>query len=57
MTSCPGKPEDLKGAPIGMYHCEFCGAMVIAGLPHPTDDDVRFTGLTPYGERGDDSQD
>jgi hypothetical protein len=31
---CPGKPEDLKGQPIGMYHCEFCGEMQIAGLPH-----------------------
>ena len=31
---CPGKPEDLKGAPIGMYHCEFCGEMQLAGIPH-----------------------
>ena len=31
---CPGKPEDLKGQPIGMYHCEFCGEMQIAGVPH-----------------------
>jgi hypothetical protein len=31
---CLGKPEDLKGQPIGMYHCEFCGEMQIAGAPH-----------------------
>ena len=31
---CPGKPEDLKGQPIGMYHCEVCGEMQLAGVPH-----------------------
>ena len=31
---CPGKPEELKGQPIGMYHCEYCGEMQIAGLEH-----------------------
>ncbi len=31
---CPGKPEDLAGQPIGMYHCEFCGEMQLAGVPH-----------------------
>ena len=31
---CPGKPEDLKGQPIGMYHCEFCGEMQLAGVTH-----------------------
>jgi len=31
---CLGKPEDLKGQPIGMYHCEFCGEMQIAGISH-----------------------
>ena len=31
---CPGKPEALKGQPIGMYHCEFCGEMQLAGMPH-----------------------
>ena len=24
---CPSKPEDLKGMPIGIEHCEFCGEM------------------------------
>ena len=32
---CDEKPEKLKGQPIGQYHCPDCGAMVLAGLPHP----------------------
>ena len=32
---CVEKPEELKGVPIGMYHCPDCGTMVIAGVPHP----------------------
>ena len=32
---CAEKPEALAGAPIGMYHCPDCGAMVLAGVPHP----------------------
>ncbi|MCK5017412.1 MAG: hypothetical protein KAS32_10130 [Candidatus Peribacteraceae bacterium] len=32
---CNEKPETLKGQPIGQYHCPDCGAMVLAGLPHP----------------------
>ena len=31
---CPGKPEELAGQPIGMYHCEFCGEMQLAGTSH-----------------------
>ena len=46
--SCPGRPELLKGQPLGMYHCEYCGAMVIAGLSHPTDEQVREAGDIPY---------
>jgi len=34
-ANCAEKPEALAGAPIGMYHCPDCGAMVLAGLPHP----------------------
>jgi hypothetical protein len=33
---CPGKPEDLADQPIGMYHCEFCGEMQLAGVTHLT---------------------
>ena len=32
---CAEKPEDLYGQAIGMYHCPDCGAMVLAGCPHP----------------------
>ena len=34
-ANCKEKPDALLGAPIGQYHCPDCGAMVIAGLPHP----------------------
>lgn len=33
-ANCAEKPEILAGAPIGMYHCPDCGAMVLAGVPH-----------------------
>jgi hypothetical protein len=31
---CLGKPEDFAGQPIGMYPCEFCGEMQLAGVTH-----------------------
>ena len=30
----PWEPQQRKNAPIGMYHCDYCGAMVLAGHPH-----------------------
>lgn len=30
----PWEPQQLAGTPMGQYHCPFCGAMVIAGMPH-----------------------
>lgn len=33
--NCAEKPELLKGAPMGQYHCPDCGAMIIAGIEHP----------------------
>lgn len=48
MTSCPHDPLELAGKPIGMYHCPSCGMMVVAGCPHPSDEDVEFVGLEPY---------
>jgi hypothetical protein len=30
----PWEPQQLRGAPLGQYHCPYCGAMVIAGMPH-----------------------
>lgn len=31
----PWRPQQEVGLPIGQYHCVYCGAMVIAGMPHP----------------------
>jgi hypothetical protein len=33
--NCPFKPEFLLEVPMGMFHCEVCGEMVVAGFPHP----------------------
>lgn len=30
----PWDPQQLVGAPLGQYHCPYCGAMVMAGMPH-----------------------
>jgi len=30
----PWEPQQLVGAPVGQYHCPYCGAMVLAGIPH-----------------------
>lgn len=30
----PWEPQQLKGAPMGQYHCSYCGAMVLAGVEH-----------------------
>lgn len=30
----PWEPQQLVDAPIGQYHCRYCGAMVMAGMPH-----------------------
>lgn len=30
----PWEPQQLVNAPIGQYHCPWCGAMVIAGMEH-----------------------
>jgi len=32
---CDERPEGKLGFPYGMYHCPECGAMVVAGFPHP----------------------
>lgn len=34
-ANCDEDPEKLTGQPIGQYHCPNCGAMVLAGSPHP----------------------
>ena len=30
----PWEPIQLKGAPLGQYHCGYCGEMVVAGVQH-----------------------
>lgn len=30
----PWGPQQYVGAPMGQYHCEHCGAMVLAGAFH-----------------------
>lgn len=30
----PWEPQQLVGAPMGQYHCGYCGAMVVAGIEH-----------------------
>ncbi|MBX7464915.1 hypothetical protein K1Y80_02315 [Streptomyces sp. MAG02] len=30
----PWEPQQLVGAPRGQYHCGYCGATVLAGVPH-----------------------
>lgn len=40
----PWEPQQLVGVPLGQYHCRWCGAMCVAGVPHP---DYRET---PHGE-------
>jgi hypothetical protein len=42
----PWDPQQLVGAPMGQYHCPYCGAMCVAGVPHP---DYRETGQATAG--------
>lgn len=30
----PLDPPQLLGAPMGQYHCPYCGGMQVAGVPH-----------------------
>jgi hypothetical protein len=30
----PWEPQQLAGAPMGQYHCSYCGSMECAGIPH-----------------------
>lgn len=30
----PWDPQQLKGAPLGQYHCPYCGGMQFAGIEH-----------------------
>lgn len=33
--NCPERPELIVNVPLGQYHCEVCGMMVLAGCRHP----------------------
>lgn len=33
--SWPWEPQQMIGFPMGIYHCNYCGAMCLAGKPHP----------------------
>lgn len=30
----PWEPQQLKGVPLGQYHCGYCGSMCLAGVHH-----------------------
>lgn len=30
----PWDPQQLKGVPMGQYHCPYCGGMQVAGTRH-----------------------
>jgi hypothetical protein len=30
----PWEPQQLAGAPLGQYHCGYCGGMNVAGMEH-----------------------
>ena len=30
----PWEPQQYVNAPLGQYHCGYCGEMVAAGVPH-----------------------
>lgn len=32
---CPFEPEHMIGVPMGMFHCELCSHMCLAGVSHP----------------------
>jgi hypothetical protein len=47
LFECPESPERLKGAPLGMYHCPWCGCMQVAGMPHFPHEYHCWLGLWP----------
>lgn len=42
----PWEPMTLTGAAFGMYHCNYCGEMVLAGVPHTDYRDVDYSAVT-----------
>jgi len=33
-AKCPFNPIIYLNKPIGMFHCPWCGEMILAGIPH-----------------------
>jgi len=50
-SNCKEKPEKRIGDPIGQYHCPYCGAMVIAGVPHPDMCDLCIRRIHPIMDK------
>ena len=44
---CPYDPRDYAGQPLGMYHCEGCGHMVLAGATHAKIDPITLELIDP----------
>jgi hypothetical protein len=42
----PWEPEQLVGHPLGQYHCQYCGGMVVAGVRHFDYRDVDYSEVT-----------
>jgi hypothetical protein len=41
-AKCPFNPTIYKDKPIGMFHCPWCGEMVLAGILHVDYDEIEF---------------
>lgn len=44
----PWDPQQLVGVPMGQFHCDYCGAMVLAGVEH-----LDYSGVLEDGRSGD----
>lgn len=42
----PWEPEQPQGAPLGQYHCPYCGGMVVAGVRHFDYRDIDYSEVT-----------
>lgn len=52
----PWEPQQLGGAPMGQYHCSYCGGMQVAGVPHAEwipEDIAEMEGALGDGELAD----
>jgi len=42
--NCPYESEHLIGVPLGQFHCELCGLMIVAGVKHPQSPNTIWVG-------------